>query len=313
MEAFMPASAALVRGRADYSPVADRLQLSDLTWSTPRVPFPLLNTLAILTRDPDRKVTVRGGDNFVLSPRFIGSSSTGWLRTKDYVDWFGPMTLASAMAASGAAVNSNAGYLGTGATRGRLVSMAMAILNMRLGLWVGNPSRRSRLWTVPTYFRPMLTAGVLGFGHTKESPFVELADGGNFENLGLYELVRRKLSLIVVVDGEADAMIALPALVSACNRVYEDFEAIVSFKPNKGPEQFVPVGGTSGATYPEAAAFAGAPFLVGRIAYKNNTTGTLIYIKATLIKDLAFTTCGYRARHVDFPHQTTVDQFFDAD
>jgi hypothetical protein len=322
MEAFMPASAAVVRGRADYSPVADRLQLSDLIWSptnpsigssTPCVPFPLINTLAILTRDPDRKVTTRGGDNFVLSPLFVGSNSTGWLQTTSYVDWFGPMTLASAMAASGAAVNSNAGYLGTGATRGQLVSMAMAILNMRLGLWVGNPARRSHFWSVPTYFRPMLTAGVLGFGHTKESLFLELADGGNFENLGLYELVRRKLTLILVVDGEADATIALPALVSACHRVYEDFEATVSFKPNQGPEQFVPVVATGGATYPEGAAYASAPFLIGRIVYKDGTIGTLIYIKATLIKDLAFTTSGYRARHIAFPHQTTVDQFFDAD
>ena len=323
METFMPASEAIARGRADYSPVADRLQLSDLVspinddpstdGSRSPVPFPLINTLAIITDDPNRQLTSRGGDNFILTPLFIGSTATGWARTKSYIDWFGPMTLASAMAASGAAVNSNAGYLGTGPTRNWLVSMVMAILNMRLGLWIGNPARKNRLSGVPTYFRPMLTSGLLGWGRSKTSPFLELADGGNFENLGVYELVRRKLSLIVVVDGEADSSIALPALVSAAHRVHEDFGADISFIAGKGPERLVPVAVASGVTYPAGATFASAPFLVGQIRYKDNTFGTLIYIKATLIKDIAFTTSGYRADHADFPHQTTVDQFFDPD
>ncbi len=40
--------------------------------------------------------------------------------------------------------------------------------------------------------------------HRSDSSFLELTDGGHFENLGLYELVRRKLEVILIVDGEED-------------------------------------------------------------------------------------------------------------
>ena len=35
-----------------------------------------------------------------------------------------------------------------------------------------------------------------------DDAYVNLSDGGHFENLGLYELVRRKCDLIVIGDGE---------------------------------------------------------------------------------------------------------------
>ena len=43
------------------------------------------------------------------------------------------------------------------------------------------------------------------FGLTdKDSGYVYLSDGGHFENLGIYELLRRRCKYIVCVDGEAD-------------------------------------------------------------------------------------------------------------
>jgi Patatin-like phospholipase len=322
MEAFMPAAQAIARGKADHSPVADRLLLSDLVSSFRRsslgrdssavyAPFPLINTLAILTKDADDEIVRRGGDNFVLTPLFVGSGATGWESTISHIRRSGPITLASAMAASGAAVNSNAGYIGTGVTRDRLLSAAMTILNMRLGLWVVNPGCRWLSKRVPTYFHPMLTAGLLGFGHRRTSAFVELSDGGNFDNLGLYELVRRKLSTIIVVDGEADSTIALPALISAAQRIREDFGAIVSLPTGAGPERLVPA--SVGEAYPAGAHYAEAPFLVCRIRYADGSKGTIIYVKATFIEGLSLATRGYRAGHPNFPHETTVDQFFDPD
>jgi len=316
METFMPSWAAVVRCRADYSPVADRLLLPDLAEALidspgPHpAPYPLINAIAILTNDTDRKTVSRGGTNFVLSPLFVGSSSTGWESTDSHVDRFGPLSLASAMAASGAAINANAGYIGTGVTRDRMVSAAMTFLNMRLGIWVGNPhNRRRRFWTsVPTFFRPMLNVALFDAGHHRSSKFLELADGGNFENLGLYELIRRKLDLIVVVDGEEDPALALPALVSAIERVADDFEAKISFISQRGPERFVL--GAVGLDYPTGIRFAQSPFLVGEVSYRDGTKGVLIYIKATMIRGLQFTTSGYWANNPTFPHQTTIDQFF---
>ncbi len=317
MEAFMPSPDAVRNGWSTYSPVADALNLFSLQSSyspsalrAAPVPYPIINAFGRIVRDKDAKIVNRGGVNFIMSPFYVGSRSTGWEDAKSFTDRYGPLTLATAMAASGAAVNSNAGYIGTGLTRDRLVSAVMTILNMRLGIWVGNPGRKGKRRRTPVYWSPTVTAGLLGFGHARTSAFIEISDGGNFENLGLYELVRRKIGVIILVDGEADATIALPALVSAAVRIKEDFKATLTFEAGKGVDRLVPIDKADG--YPAGAHFAKAPYVVGRVVYEDGSPpSTVIYLKATLIRDLDFTTSGYRAGNPDFPHQTTLDQFFD--
>lgn len=148
--------------------------------------------------------------------------------------------------------------------------------------------------------------------HSRKSRFVELTDGGHFENLGLYELVRRKLPIIVIVDGEADPTISLSSLVSATHRIEQDFKATLSFDVafGKGPERLIMY---QQKGYPSGLKYAQSPFVVGRLKYCDGTLGTLIYIKSTLIKEMDFTTAGYLAANPAFPHQSTVDQFFDQD
>ncbi|EJN13732.1 putative membrane protein [Bradyrhizobium sp. YR681] len=317
MEAFMPSPVAVAEGWSTYSPVADSLNVFDLgssfskaTHTAGPVPYPIINTFGRIVRDKDPKIVNRGGENFIMSPFYVGSRSTGWEDAESYSKRYGPLTLATAMAASGAAVNSNAGYIGTGLTRDRLVSAVMTILNMRLGIWVGNPGRKGKRRRTPVYWSPTLTAGLFGFGHARTSAFIEISDGGNFENLGLYELVRRKLGVIILIDGEADATIALPALVSAAVRIREDFKATLTFPDGLGVDRLVPVDKAVG--YPAGAHFAQAPYVVGRVEYEDGSPPSIvIYLKATLIRDLDFTTSGYRAGNPDFPHQTTLDQFFD--
>ncbi|PSO26986.1 patatin-like phospholipase family protein [Bradyrhizobium sp. MOS002] len=328
MEVFMPRPAAVRQNRVSASTGADLLNVGDLKSSggmagqprdLGRVPYPLVNAFAFLTDSSDGRVELRGGDNFLISPLYVGSRVTGWRKTNDYCDIHGPLTLATAMAVSGAAVNSNAGYIGTGLTRDRLVSAVMTILNMRLGAWIGNPKqarpgpRRSYVPTMlrrrktPSYLFPMLTSGLFSVP-TQDSRFIEVSDGGNFENLGIYELIRREVGVILVVDGEADPTLAFPALVSAINRVKEDFGATIRLSNLQGPDQLLPSASLTG--YPEGAKFAQSPFMIGEISYAGSKKGVLIYIKATLIKELDFTTYGYRAGSTDFPHEGTEDQFF---
>jgi hypothetical protein len=321
MEAFMPADAAVTAMRSNFSPVADNLSIADLRDSlqgdpsnpefVPR-PYPLINANAILLNDLDQKVAARGGDNFVISPFFVGSKTTGWQDTREYIDRNGPLTLASAVAASGAAASASAGYIGTGITMNPLVSAVMSLLNVRLGLWVGNPFHRQprRIRSIPTFLNPGLVAGVLGAAHKHDSSFLELTDGGHFENLALYELVRRKLQVILIVDGEADPTISLRSLVSATRRLEQDFGASLVFFSGLGPERLMMYPSQG---YPAGVRFAQSPFLVGELTYRDGTKGTLIYMKATLIKEMDFTTSGYLASNPEFPHQSTVDQFFDPD
>lgn len=318
MEAFMPTDRSVVTMTTGYSAIADNLSIADITpwlhWDslgrklTPR-PFPLISTNVILINDSDAKTASRGGANFLISPLHIGSDRTGFRSTKEFIDSTGPLTLATAMAASGAAANASAGFIGTGITTNPLVSSVMALLNMRLGIWIRNPFRDFQsFWPhIPTFLSPGLPLDPLRRKYRYDSGFVELTDGGHFENLALYELIRRKLPLIVIIDGEADSTISLASLVSARNRIEEDFHAKIDW-PGEGPERLVlyPAKG-----YPAGVRYSDAAFAVGKITYCDQSHGTLIYIKSTLIKEMDFATSGYLAANPAFPHQTTVDQFFD--
>ena len=323
MEAFMPTDASVTRMQATWSPVADDLSVSDLrkyfepppanaNWR-PR-PYPLINTNAILINDDNQKYASRGGDNFVISPLYIGSTATKWQDTLEYIDRNGPFTLASAMAASGAAANASSGYIGTGITMNPLVSAVMSLLNIRLGLYSGNPFHRAarKVRTIPTFLMAGFFPGLVGAMHRSDSSFLELTDGGHFENLGLYELVRRKLELILIVDGEEDPNISLASLVSAAQRIEQDFGARIEMVLGRGPERLVMYpGGNDNRVYPLDAHYAKAPYLVGEVIYSDGSRGTLIYIKATFVREVDFSVAGYRAGNQAFPHQTTADQFFD--
>jgi hypothetical protein len=316
METFMPSAKMVKSGRASHSYFSDYLTLTDL-WpegaSNPIWhPYPIINTNVILVNDVNPKFAARGGDSFILSPLFVGSSATGWDRTFNHFKRYGPITLASAMAASGAAANANAGYIGTGLTRNRLISMVMILLNMRLGLWVGTPATR-RLpvqQSQPNHWRPGLGYALFRAGYRSSSAFLELSDGGHFENLGLYELIRRKAKVILVVDGEADPSKSLSALVSAARRVNEDFSATISFDPDGGPASLF---STTAMHYPEGSSYSRRSFLVAQINYKDGSTGLIIYLKALIPKELSFVSLGYKAKNPDFPNQTTLDQFFSPD
>ena len=249
----------------------------------------------------------RGGDNFILTPLFLGCAATGWQSMKTYMTRNGPLTLASAMAASGAAANGNAGYLGTGITRGAVVSALMTLLNMRLGLWVRNPSNPARwpLGRFPSYYRPVLSA-LFGGGHKRNSAFVELSDGGHFENLGLYELVRRKVNLIILIDAESDQNLSMAAFLSAQRRVKEDFGATIV----ANTEDIARIVPAISAKYPPDARFSQSPFFVVAIEYADSTRGTLIYIKAAMAPHVSLGVSGFKALNPNFPFESTVNQFF---
>ncbi|MGA8321535.1 MAG: hypothetical protein WB774_12110 [Xanthobacteraceae bacterium] len=107
------------------------------------------------------------------------------------------IALGTAMAISGAAVSPNMGYHSSPS-----ISLLLALFNVRLGWWLGNPGKNGcetcqtegPKWAAKPLFYE-------AFGQTTdESRYVYLSDGGHFENLGLYEMVRRRCRFIVVID-----------------------------------------------------------------------------------------------------------------
>ena len=313
METFMPDKSTVEAGvwgpgiGANVAPLTD-MCARDTESSRP---YHLVNTNIVLVDSDQSKYRGRGGDNFILAPAYCGSDATGWRRTKEYhpVGGSSTMTLATAMAISGAAVNPHTGVGGSGPTRGKVMSMLMTILNLRLGFWARNPDRPQESGLKPNYIWPGLLQGLLGMGFTEKKGTVELTDGGHFENLALYELARRKLSRIIMVDAGADKDFGFEDLANAVEKIRVDFGYTVQFHPDKELKAIVPGSGPSDDVLPKDE-IAERGYAVADIRYGDDDKGELWYLKSILVKDLPADAVGYKKSNDDFPDQSTADQFF---
>lgn len=315
MEAFMP-DMAFIRDRmaltedsrrrapareANSAPIHKLYDRKD-----PKGPFHIVNTNLVLIGSKDRKRQIRGGDNFIFTPLHCGSEATGWIPTEDYIG--GKMTLATAMAISGAAADPHTGVGGVGPTRNRFVSLVMALLDIRLGYWLGNPKKFQGKAPCPNHFRPGF-AEMLGLRYSEDDKYIHLSDGGHFENLGLYELIRRRLGVIMICDGGGDLDYSFGDLQTALRRIETDFGTRIDFSPFKYPiEDLIP---TVDAGFPVGRKRAERGFAVGKISYADGKTGVLILLKTTMVKGLRLKTRGYQGANPSFPDQSTGDQFFD--
>ncbi len=313
METFLP-DIATVEGE-EWSPAkkADWALLEDMCEKDRPRPYHLINANAVLGGSSNPKLSGRGGDAFLLSPLFCGSDATGWCPTASYMKGVRSrgLTLATAMAISGAAVSPDAGVAGGGATRNRLVSALMSLLNLRLGYWAPNPNpRRRRFWPLPpTFLVPGVTGGIFGRGLDEDAVMITLTDGGHFENLGLYELIRRKVRVIVVCDAAADPRFRFGDLANAVERVRVDFGTTIRFQKDLDLQGLTP--GSAAGGLADKLEFAERGFAVATIYYSDCTTGQLIYLKSTLTAELPADIYGYKSAHPSFPDQSTADQFFD--
>ena len=78
------------------------------------------------------------------------------------------------------------------------------MFNVRLGWWLGNPrARYTWRYSSPRIGLTYMLGELFGITSTS-SNYVSLSDGGHFENLGIYELVRRRCRYIIVGDAEQD-------------------------------------------------------------------------------------------------------------
>ncbi len=320
MEAMMPGPETGEGGCWGPAPEADKALLEEMY--RPGVtdgPYHIINTNLVLVDSRDAKKRGRGGDSFVLSPLYCGSEATGWRRTTDYMKrgTYG-MTLPTAMAISGAALNPRTGSAGRGPTRNRLVSALLSLLNLRLGYWAPNPSIQPMPFA-PNLFFPGLK-GVAGAGFDEARRAVELSDGGHFENLALYELVRRRLELVIVSDGAMDPGFGFADLASAIERVRIDFGALITFEdPELDLSGLLP-GTAAASVWAAEYGLARRGYAVGKIFYADRPDappdeppdeGVIVYLKSTLTAGLTHDLYGYKRNNPAFPDESTSDQFFD--
>jgi hypothetical protein len=247
----------------------------------------------------------RGARSAVLSPFGISVGNFG--APRDH------LSFSAALTASAAAFNSQMGELSM--RLGPAVAFLMCALNLRLGLWVPHPlnTEPERNWFPGWYFF-LEALGISRSDQARDKDFFErrfvrqrrsrmklhLSDGGHFENLGIYELVRRHCRYIIASDASADPKGTFTDLGNAIRRVREDFgvEIEIDVDPLR----------------PGADGCASRHAVTGTIHFDGldgTDKGFLIYFKPNLTGDEPADVLEYRSRQPEFPHDGTGDQFYD--
>jgi hypothetical protein len=262
-------------------------------------PYLLINTALNLAQGDELAWQDRKAESFVLSAGHCGSQSTGYRsltyakdRTVAAPDELG---LGSSVALSGAAVSPNMGYHSSPA-----VTALLTVFNVRLGGWVANPKYSMTNGSGPMFGLLYLWKEL--FGRTNASSgYVYLSDGGHFDNMGVYELVRRRCRFIVLCDGEADPTYTFDGLSRLIRNCRTDFgisiDIVTEPLRRQGPLMH-----------------SESHFAVGLIHYEEldaaTDPGVLVYIKASLTGREPCDVLNYSFDHSTFPHESTVDQFF---
>jgi hypothetical protein len=259
-----------------------------------RGPFPIINCAVNLGGSDDLAVRTRMSASFTITPLRVGAArpAIGYAATGTYAS--GMVKLGQAISTSGAAASPNMGY-----HTSTLIAFLLTLFNVRLGWWFPNPGQSRRRATnlgFSTWYLGRELFGMAG----ENSGFVNVSDGGHFENLGIYELVRRRCKIIIASDGEADPNLTFGSLGSVIRMCETDFGAKISIDTR--PIQRDP-----------NTKFSSAHCAMGEITYANGSRGRLIYLKSSLTGDEEPGISQYHADHPEFPHQPTSDQFFSED
>lgn len=288
-------------------------------------PFPIFCCTLNFSSGEEMAWQERKGASFAYTPLYSGYDIpwtgidreedsrkvyyNGFRDTTDLGKPYGP-PLADVCAASGAAVSPAWGYR----TRPGL-SFLMTCFNARLGVWKRNTrypmrsdnavrtasprlepqSPRVGLWYL---FREL-------FAKTNaKSEFLYLSDGGHFDNMGLYELVRRECRYIVICDAECDGNLNFEGLAMAVRKCRTDFGVDIQLDVKKLRKD-------------KDTGFSDVHCVVGTILYPNEDPqtpsrdrGKIVYLKSTMTGGEPADLLSYKLEHPVFPHDSTGNQWF---
>jgi hypothetical protein len=276
-------------------------------------PYPILNATLDISHGGRLAWQERKAEAFMFTPHYCGyefpemrpeinrmekAPEGAYQETRAWGFAGGGISLGTAVSISGAAVSPNMGYH----TYAPLAFL-MTVFNVRLGVWLANPRYSNDQYRQlpdggPAFSLLYLINELLGSA-TDSSKYAYLSDGAHFENLALYELVRRECDFIIAGDAGEDPEFGFGDLVNAIRKCRTDFGAEIQL--TLGPLRLAGQDGSSGAH---------ATF--GTVRYANREQpGQLLYIKTSMTKDDPEDIWAYKHVHASFPHQSTADQWFD--
>jgi hypothetical protein len=261
---------------------------------TNRGPYHLINCALNVPGSDDPAMQGRLTDLFMFSPSYSGSALVGHHSTTDWERANPDLDLGTAMAISGAA---GSPLMGLGTTR--YLAFWMTLLNARLGYWVHKPvaagNERGDAPGLSFLFREM-------FGRVDEKErYLNLTDGGHIENLGVYELLRRRCKYIVAIDGEHDPAMTFHALTNLQRLAAIDLGVTIDINLND-----LRLG---------EKGLSRSHFQFCRIRYpkepgEEQAIGYLLYLKLSLTGNEGEFIRRYRYDEPVFPHHSTANQFF---
>ena len=239
------------------------------------------------------------------------------------------LSLRQWMAVSGAAVGP-----GRGATTKLGTALLFGLANLRTGHWWNSGIRAtardgfpeiSFLGRAAHVLAGLLkTQGLLLYEWIARFPgpwdrYWYLSDGGFFEVLGAYELIRRRVPRIIVCDASADPTYDMGSMANLMRKVRIDFAASIEPFSDEDLDQRVPgairrhFGSLAdlAPSAPGAPSTAHATLFWVRYANPVSRPSVLLYLKASLTGDESADVTQYHRTHLEFPHEGTGDQFFD--
>lgn len=309
-------------------------------------PLHVLNATLNLVQSSNLAWQSRKSASFIFTPLFCGSWSFGYRRTNEYslvsndqgckslrycnqsskkCEMLSEclsnksIRLGTAMAISGAAANPNMGHYSS-----PVVTFLMGIFNIRLGWWLGNTgkagggkdfwrnvyAKKARYFyqrSAPAFAMLPLINEVLG-RTSEDKRYINVTDGGHFENLAIYEMVLRRNRLILVSDAAADANFKFSEISNAIEKCRVDLGVEIRFRNKLN----IP-----SRNAPEDVRIKGQRYAIADIFYPEKNghgqrkRGYLIYLRPTLSGREPIEIQHYAASNPSFPHQSTGDQFFD--
>ncbi len=285
-----------------------QIPLSQLSTTDKGGPYHLLNgTLNLMWRDKYPTQDALG--RFTFSRRFCGSKRTGYVQTDSYFN--NKLDLADALAISGAAVN-------PAAVANPLARVLMLLLNFRLGQWLPNPAcnRLGHWWGSPL----RLFINFL-FWKPEDRAYCFVSDGGHDENSGVGALLERRCRVIIAVDASFDPdysfvdMLRLIRLGAAEHgvRIVEPGKSVSTPACQTPPlpfDRLIPAKQLKG--------LAQSHYFVAHIVYppaigpvSEQPPSYLILVKPNFTGDEPTELLHYRKENPDFPHDPSVDQFYE--
>jgi hypothetical protein len=154
-----------------------------------------------------------------------------------------------------------------------------------------------------------------------------LSDGGHADDLAIYELVRRRVPMIICADATRDGDGGLASLANAMRKVRVDLGARIEFLSTSQLNDVVVKVAAAGGRVPQSVINAIGPLddvrcqlngdsrrhaAIARVRYEGaDVQSVLLYVKATMTGDEPVEVLEYRRQHPRFPHQSVLNQYLD--